>query len=420
MTSAVEMPHRICFFTDSLEPSGVGVHLALLIEGLAAHALTLHLVCPPTDAAASLIARAQAVGATYHPLTVRAATDLADFERLIALLRRERIDLFHNQIGITWEGHFGTLAARQAGVRTVIATEHLPYVLTVQHETAHKAMINRLVDGMITVSEAAAHSHTASGTIRPDLVCTVPNGVAPAPAVTRTAARAALGIHESTPLIGTVARLYEQKGHRYLIAAMLTVLAHQPDTGLVLIGEGPLRWELEGLARSLGVGDRVWFLGGRAEARALIPAFDVAVLPSLFEGLPLFVLEAMAAGLPVVGTQVCGTAEAIRAGETGRLVPPRDAAALGMALVELLSDPAAAGRMGAAGLARFQAEFHSTRMVERTVAVYHTVWARTRPTRAVRPARSRLGLRPVSPARAATPAIAPAETLALLSDYPVS
>ncbi len=418
MKSAVVEPRRICLFTDSLEPSGVGVHLALLIEGLAACDCDLHLVCPPTAAAASLIARAQAVGATYHPLRVRAAGDLADFMQLIALLRRERIDLFHNQIGVTWEGHFGTLAARQAGVRAVIATEHLPYVLTVPQETAQKAMINRLLDGMITVSEEAQRSHTDSGTTRSGLVCTVPNGVASAPPVSRAAARAALGIHESTPLLGTVARLYEQKGHRYLVAAMLTVLAHHPDAGLVLIGDGPLRWELEGLTCSLGVGGRVWFLGARADARALIPAFDVAVLPSLFEGLPLFMLEAMAAGVPTVGTRVCGTAETIRDGETGLLVPVRDAAALGLAVVRLLDDPALAGRMGAAGLARFQAEFHVARMVQRTVAVYKALWARTQGVTPVPSVHNRRGHQRVSPARAATRAISRVETLALLSDYP--
>jgi len=416
MKSAVVEPRRICLFTDSLEPSGVGVHLALLIEGLAAQDCVLHLVCPPTAAAAPLIARAQAVGATYHSLTVRAATDLADFAQLVALLRRERIELFHNQIGVTWEGHFGTLAARQAGVRAVIATEHLPYVLTVPQETAQKAMINRLLDGMITVSQEAQRSHAASGTTRNGLVCTVPNGVAPAPPVGRAAARAALGIHESTPLLGTVARLYEQKGHRYLVAALLTVLAHHPGAGLALIGEGPLRWELDGLARSLGVGARVWFLGARDDVRALIPAFDVAVLPSLFEGLPLFMLEAMAAGVPTVGTRVCGTAETIHDGETGLLVPAHDSAALGLAVVRLLDDPTLAARLGAAGLARFHAEFHAARMVERTLAVYGDVWARTARITAA-PAHNRRDHRLVSPARAATLAVSLVETLALLSDY---
>jgi glycosyltransferase involved in cell wall biosynthesis len=188
---------------------------------------------------------------------------------------------------------------------------------------------------------------------------------------------------------------------------------------LVLIGDGPQRAPLEAHALMLEVEGRVWFAGARPAAAALLPALDVAVLPSLFEGMPLFVLEAMAAGRPVIGTAVCGTRELVRDGETGLLVPSTDPAALSIAANRLLDDPALAERMGAAGLARFQAEFRVEQMVERTVALYRDVWQRKRLQRLLT-VRSQPGRRPASPARGAAPAQWLPDTPAQLSDFPAS
>jgi glycosyltransferase involved in cell wall biosynthesis len=374
-------PIELCFFTDSLEPSGLGTHLALLLEGLDPRRYRATLVCPPTAGATPLISRAQAAGARYLPLTVRDPADRDDYRALVALLRDTPVQIFHNQIGIAWEGHQGTQAAREAGVPVIISTEHLPYVLPYDSATVLKMEINRLVDRIITVSAEARRSHLAAGLARPEQVVTIPNGIDANAFGSRDATahahlRRELGLAPTAPIVGTVARLSEQKGHRYLLDAWPQVRAAVPDAQQLLAGDGPLRGELEQQAAALGVAESIHFLGTRADVPALLGLITVAVLPSLFEGMPLFVLEAMAAGRPVVGTRVCGASEVIADGETGLLVPPQDPAALAAAVISLLGAPAKAARMGHAGRVRLLRHYQARRMVADTCALYETLLAR--------------------------------------------
>ncbi len=379
-------PIPICFFTDSLEPSGVGTHLALLLENLDPQRYHALLVCPPTPAAQALITRAERAGVEYHPLTVRSSADTADWLALQALLRDRGVQVFHNQIGVGWEGHWGTWAAYEVRVPVILSTEHLPYLLPPDQETTRKGEVNGLLQRVITVSAEAGQSHLASGTVRPDQLVTISNGIDPGgfPPLDGTTGghlRAELGLAPTVPVVGTVARMYEQKGHRYLLEAWAAVRAAVPEAALVLVGDGPLRPELEQQAATAGITDSVYFLGTRTDVPTLVGQFTLAVLPSLFEGLPLFVLEAMAAGRPVVGTRVVGASEAIAEGETGLLVPPRDAAALAEAIIGLLQAPARADRMGQAGRVRLLHHFQVRQMVAATCALYDTLLAAAIPAR---------------------------------------
>ncbi|HEV2238907.1 MAG TPA: glycosyltransferase, partial [Ktedonobacterales bacterium] len=157
--------------------------------------------------------------------------------------------------------------------------------------------------------------------------------------------RRALGVPEDALIIGTVARLIAQKGLRYLFAALPQVLSQVPQAHVVVVGDGPLRPALEAQCAALGIAERVHFLGAHAEPWRLLAASDVIALPSLFEGLPLTALEALAAERPVVATDLGGTAEVVIPGRTGLLVPPRDAPALAAALVRLGTQPDERARM---------------------------------------------------------------------------
>ncbi len=168
------------------------------------------------------------------------------------------------------------------------------------------------------------------------------------------------------PLVGTVARLAEQKGQRYLLEAASLL----PEARFAIVGDGELRPELEALAAKLGVAERVLFTGARDDVPDLLASFDVFAFPSLFEGLCLAVIEAQAAGIPVVATPVGGIRETVVDGETGLLVPPRDAGALAAAIRRLLDDPDAAARMAAEAKSRVRDQFSVERMVERTLALY--------------------------------------------------
>lgn len=168
------------------------------------------------------------------------------------------------------------------------------------------------------------------------------------------------------PVVGNVARLVEQKGQRYLLEA----IAELPGVTAVLVGEGKLRRDLERLAAELGLADRVTFTGVRDDVPDLLASLDVFALPSLFEGLCLAVIEAQAAGVPVVATPVGGLRETVIDGETGLLVPPRDSRALAEGIRWLLEHPAEAARMAQEAKRRVFERFSEQTMVERTLELY--------------------------------------------------
>jgi glycosyltransferase involved in cell wall biosynthesis len=159
------------------------------------------------------------------------------------------------------------------------------------------------------------------------------------------------------PFITNVARLVPQKAQQYLIEAARIVAAARPDVRVALVGEGDERAALEAQARALGVSEQVVFAGFRANIPDILAASDVFVLSSLWEGMPVALLEAMAAGCVAVVTDVGGVGQLVRDGETGFLVPPGDAAALAAALLACLNDPARARRIGAAGQAWVEQEY---------------------------------------------------------------
>jgi glycosyltransferase involved in cell wall biosynthesis len=172
-------------------------------------------------------------------------------------------------------------------------------------------------------------------------------------------------------IVGNVARLAEQKGHRDLIAAAPRVLEAHPDVRFVVAGDGELRDELEELARPLG--NRFELLGARDDVPDLLASFDVFAYPSLFEGLCLGVIEAQAAGVPVVATPVGGIPENVVDGETGLLVPPRDPEALARAILRVLDDPQLARAMAERARPRVLERYSRERMIDRTLALYDSM-----------------------------------------------
>ena len=177
-------------------------------------------------------------------------------------------------------------------------------------------------------------------------------------------------LEKAGPLVGNVARLAEQKGQRYLLEAAARVVERRPDVRFVLVGEGELRPALESRARELGLGDRVLFTGAREDVPELLASLDVFAFPSLFEGLCVAVIEAQAAGVPVVATPVGGIRETVEDGKTGLLVPPRDAQALAGAILRLLEQPGEGKRLAAEAKRRVHARFSEQRMIDETLSLY--------------------------------------------------
>lgn len=186
----------------------------------------------------------------------------------------------------------------------------------------------------------------------------------------RRQTRAELGLSDEQVVIGVVARLFDYKGHTHLFDAFAQVAAEHPRAVLVLVGEGPLLDELTAQAQSLGLAERIHFLGLRHDVPRLLQAFDLFCLPSLLEGMPNVVLEAMAAGLAVISTTVPGATELVVPGETGWLVAIADSDAIARALREALGDRNRLQAYGQAGRRRVEQNFDLPVIIDRCLAFY--------------------------------------------------
>jgi glycosyltransferase involved in cell wall biosynthesis len=349
----------------------MGAHMLDLAEQYVQAGAEVSVMCWPTPPGRRALAHAERVGAhpfaTTHPRDPRFGDTITDF------LAARPTDVFHAHVGTGRENFDGARAARRAGVPVVVQTQHLPWKLTDTRKRVPFFHGIEQVDRLIAVSAAQRATYERIG-VPPERFSTVPNGVRPRGAGPgREEARRLLGLAPDQPVVMTVGRLIVMKGQRFLVDSVPRLLERFGDLAVLLVGEGHLRAELSKHAAELGVSSAVRLLGHRADARMLLDAADVFVLPSLHEGMPLAAMEAMDASLPVVGTDVIGTAEVVADGETGLLVPPRDPGALATALGALLSDPDLRARYGAAARRRYLQHFTSARMAADTAAVYDSL-----------------------------------------------
>jgi glycosyltransferase involved in cell wall biosynthesis len=303
----------------------------------------------------------------------RAVRDLA------RLIREQRIDVVHSHL--YHANLYGRLAAWLAGIPAV-ASVHNTYT----RRKFHRELLNRLLSRgsarVIAVSEDVRRDLIRYDGIAAEKIVTIQNGIDVGrirTALTRHEARVRLGIGGDEIVIGCVARLEEQKGHRFLLEAMALLNAAPagaPRFRLVLAGDGRLRADLERQAAALGISSCTFFLGTRHDVADILRALDLCVMPSLWEGLSIAMLEAMAAGLPLVISDVSGVAQVIGNDEYGVKVPPGDAAALARAIRALADDPARRAALGAAAQQRVLEKFSVQAMVGKLARVYEEVSSR--------------------------------------------
>ena len=299
--------------------------------------------------------------------------------QLARLLKKERVDILHAHGSKA--GLVGRLAALWAGTPVVFFTVHnsifyaeWPAYKKRVFAFAEKVLARR-THRIITVSEALRRELIDREGLKAEQVVVVYNGIEPNEyrvAESRAALRRRLGLPVEGPVVGAVARLAPQKGLRYLIEAA-ALFSPEERPAFVVVGNGPLRAELEALAEKNGVGGCFVFTGARDDIPLILKAIDLIVLPSVTEGLPLILLEAMAAALPVVATAVGGVPEAVVDGETGLLVPSRDPGALAQGMAALLKEPERVQRMGLAGKERVGKFFTAEKMAARVTSLYQEV-----------------------------------------------
>lgn len=240
-------------------------------------------------------------------------------------------------------------------------------------------LTSRLVDGFVAVSDDVKKAMLEIIGPIGDKVVVICNGVDTQKyqqMVDKPFVRNQLGLAADSRLITLVATLKEQKGHRYLIEALASIVPQHPDVHVLFIGDGPLRGELQLQVKRLDLNDHIHFLGNRQDVPELLAASDLFILPSLWEGLSMALLEAMATGLPIVASEVSGTTQAMVPGETGLLVPPGDASKLAGAIAELLSDRGRAQTMGAAAKRSVEAKFGARKQADEHLALYQQLLQR--------------------------------------------
>jgi glycosyltransferase involved in cell wall biosynthesis len=315
--------------------------------------------------------RVEALGIPVWIVPQRPGFDFAWVFRFARELSRARIDVLHSHEFAM--NSFGSAAALLARVPAISTIHGRNWVSDRPRRAFAYRMLRRLGVPVVAVSEDLAGFLVERLGIPRERLALVHNGI-PLPDATpsgarsarRSAARAALAIPADRSLVVAVGNLYPVKDH----ATLLRALARLPDARVAIAGRGAEEQPLRQLAVELGLADRVHLLGLRDDVGTVLAAGDVFVQPSLSEGLPLAVLEAMASGLPVVATRVGGVHEAVADGTTGFLVPPGDPAALAAALARVLESPDRGAALGSAGRARVEAEFSVARMADHYRSLY--------------------------------------------------
>ena len=239
---------------------------------------------------------------------------------------------------------FGRLAARRVGAALVLH-EHFADPRMPAYQGLADRMLARFTDRAIAVSGSTRDFLVRERHVPAKRVRLIWNGAplaefAPVTPEAALSTRRALGLPADAPLVGSISRLSEQKGHRYLLDAAARVLPRRPDTRFLIVGDGDQMEPLRRQAGALGIAPSVSFAGHRTDVPALLGALDVFCISSTYEGTPLALFEAMAAGKAIVSTAVDGCREVLEDGATGLLVPPRDPEALAVALVRTLDDAA--------------------------------------------------------------------------------
>jgi glycosyltransferase involved in cell wall biosynthesis len=308
--------------------------------------------------------------------------DPSTLPALMKVIRDKQIDVLHlHGYGATT---FGRVAAAIRGIPAVLH-EHANLTDTPWFQKIADTLLERETDIALAVSQSTAEFLVKARRLSPDKVKVVYLGVPldefsrPRGEAEVAAARAELGVRPDDFLIGCVTRLHDSKGNSYLVDAARPVLDRRPQARFVVVGEGPLRPELEDQARRLGLGDRFVFAGFAKDVARVVSAFDMSVFPSLWEGTPLTVFEALAMGKPIVATDADGLMDVLTAGRDAVIVPRRNAAALADAIVALMDDPERRARLGAAARVTSR-QYDIAAFVSKMERLYELLHRVSRPT----------------------------------------
>lgn len=361
------MKKRILQIIPTLDRSGAEKQMSLLARHLPRDEFEVH-VCALTRGG-PLRAELEEAGIPAVVIGKRWRIDPRAFWRLVRHVRRLRPELIH-----TWlfaANAYGRAAAIACRVPHRIAGERCVDPWKGWTELAIDRRLARHTDRIVANSPGVRDFYVRHG-LPADKILVIPNGATPAEPspIGRAQLLAELGLPADCRLVGLVGRLWFQKRVKDAIWAADLLKVIRDDVQLLIVGDGPHRNRLERFRDQCEIRDKVHFLGHRPDVPRLLPHFDVLWSTSAYEGQSNAIMEAMAAGIPVVATDVAGTRDLVLPGETGYLVPLGDRAALAKHTNDLLNNPELARRLGEAGKQRMLKEFAVERMVEKYARLY--------------------------------------------------
>ena len=288
--------------------------------------------------------------------------------RLFRFLLKNRFDVLQTFLFLA--NNLGRVVGWAANVPVRIGSQHsTDYWRRSYHNLLDwvTAPFGRIV---VSVSQAGRNMLIRKVGFAPGKVIVIPNGVPPAAVIPKDKAREILGFSGEEFLIGSAGNLRAPKGYQYLLPAFREVVLKHPEAKLLIAGEGPLRKTLEKFSRRLEISKKVFFLGFQNDLTVFYSGLDLFVMPSLWEGMPVALLEALSYGLPVVATAVSGIPEVVRDGVEGLLVAPANPQQIATGMLELLGNPQKRLEMGGQGRARIENEYSREKMVAAYANLY--------------------------------------------------
>ena len=374
------MKVKILFVIDGMEFGGGERVFTQIINGLPLDQYESFLASGPQDSFYQAISQTPV---QRYPVDFSNRFNPAIMFRLIKIIKDHKIDIVHGQ-GARAE-FFARLASGLFCRSRYVSTIAMPvegYDVGPMKMLLYRAFdrfSERFVDRFLVVSSVLAQTMIQGHGIPQEKVVKIYNGIETDyykphdQEEGRRRVRQEYSVNDSEVLIGSLGRLVWQKGFEYFIHAMPILIRDLPEAKFLIVGEGPLRQELERQARLLGIQDRLVFTGHRSDIRDIMAAMDVVVIPSLLEGFPMITLEAMAMEKPIVTTSIDGIMEQITDGREGLLIAPKSPPALAQAVKRLVDNPDYARSLGINARAKVVRDFSVHKMIAETIKVYETL-----------------------------------------------
>jgi len=364
-------PIKVLIMLTSFQIGGTERQVVNVALGLDRNRFDLHIASIHTYGA--LLKEIESLDVPHASFPIRSLYRFGTFLqalRLARYIRKHRIQVVHTY-GL-YTNLFAVPAAKLAGASVIIASVRDRGDILTRSQRWFQRQVCRLADCVLVNAEAIRETLVRQG-YRVENLAVIRNGIVPSKFRSTPGAspiRQELGLPADAPVVLVLSRLNPMKGVEYFLDAAAIVARALPQVRFLIVGDGLNKFDLEERAASLGIADRVVFTGFRTDVPQLLAEASLSVLPSLSEGLSNTLLESMAAGVPVIATQVGGNPEIIEDGVSGLLVPPRDAAALAAAMNKLLSNPVLASAVREAGQRRIAEYFSMQASIQQVEQLY--------------------------------------------------